>query len=383
MKIWRLVIDNSLLLILGAVAALVWANLDYEAYEHWAHQLHFPVNDIAMAFFFALAAKEVFEALLPGGALSSPRRAAMPVLAAIGGMVAPALIYVAIVRAAGTPGLERGWAIPCATDIAFSYLAIITVFNRSHPAIPFLLFLAICDDALGLIILAVFYPTGVVSLLYLVAWMAPAMALAWFMRRRNVQSYTPYIFGAGALSWAGLYFGGLHPALALVPIVTLMPHARRDMGIFHEHEDERTDTLSRFEHDFKVPVQIVLLFFGFANAGVPLSAAGTVTWAVLGALLIGKPLGVVAAVRLGEALGFERAPELNYRVMTIVGVAVGIGFTVALFFATAAFPEGATLNQAKMGALLSFVALPLTILAARAFGLTAGRTSAARIRPRE
>jgi len=382
-RLWRLVIDNSLLLIAGAVAALVWANVDHEGYESFAHRLHYPVNDIAMAFFFALAAKEVFEALLPGGALSSPRKAAMPVFAAVGGMIAPALMYALIVWVAGRPELVRGWAIPCATDIAFSYLAIITVFNRSHPAIPFLLFLAISDDALGLIVLALFYPTGDVSLLKVLAWMLPAMALAWLMRRRRVMAYWPYVFGAGALSWAGLYFGGLHPALALVPIVTLMPHAKSDMGIFHEHEDERTDTLSRFEHDFKVPVQFVLFFFGLANAGVPLTAAGTVTWAVLAALIIGKPVGVLLAVRLGEAFGFERAPELNYRVMAVVGIAVGIGFTVALFFATAAFPQGATLDQAKMGALVSFVALPLTIIAARALGVTGPRASAARTPPRE
>ena len=370
MKIWRFIIDNSLLLVGGAITALVWANVDGEGYQHFAHLLHYPVNDIAMAFFFALAAKEVFEALLPGGALSSPRKAAMPVFAAIGGMVAPAAIYALIVWATGRPDLVRGWAIPCATDIAFSYLAIITVFNRSHPAIPFLLFLAISDDALGLIVLAIFYPTGAVSLVKLLAWLLPAMGLAAYMRRRGVKSYWPYIFGAGALSWAGLYFGGLHPALALVPIVTLMPHAKSDMGIFHEHEDERTDTLSRFEHDFKVPVQFVLFFFGLANAGVPLSAAGTVTWAVLAALVVGKPLGVLLAVRLGEAFGFERAPELNYRVMTVIGIAVGIGFTVALFFATAAFPEGEILDRAKMGALLSFVALPLTIIAARVLRVT-------------
>src|SRR5688572_31558316 len=100
--------------------------------------MHFAVNDIGMVFFFALAAKEVFEATLPGGALASPRKAAMPVLAAVGGMTAPALIYIGIVTFAEMPELSRGWAIPCATDIAFSYLAIIAVFNRSHPAVPFL-----------------------------------------------------------------------------------------------------------------------------------------------------------------------------------------------------------------------------------------------------
>jgi Na+:H+ antiporter, NhaA family len=374
-KLWRLIIDNSLLLVAGALAALIWANLDLHSYEHYAHAMHFAVNDIGMVFFFALAAKEVFEATLPGGALSSPRKAATPVLAAIGGMAAPALIYVGIVTTAGNPELVRGWAIPCATDIAFSYLAITAVFNRTHPAVPFLLLLAIADDAMGLIILAVFYPSGAVSAGKLVAWLLPAMAFAELMRRRRVKSYWPYVFGTGALAWTGLYLGGLHPALALVPIVPLMPHAKRDLGMFDPREPHQADTLNRFEHDFKVPVQIVLFFFGFANAGVPLSAVGTVTWAVLAGLLIGKPLGILAFTRLGQALGFECAPGLNYRAIAVLGVAAAIGFTVALFFTTAAFPPGATLNAAKMGALLSFGALPLTIAIARLLKANATRAT--------
>ena len=375
MKLWRLVIDNSLLLVIGAVSALVWANIDLHSYEHYAHAIHFAVNDIGMVFFFALAAKEVFEATLPGGALASPRKAATPILAAIGGMVAPAAIYVAIVTMSGTPELARGWAIPCATDIAFSYLAVIAVFNRTHPAVPFLLLLAIADDAMGLIVLAVFYPSGAVSAGKLVAWLLPAMAFAELMRRRKIKPYWPYIFGCGALSWTGMYLGGLHPALALVPIIPLMPHAKRDLGMFDDREPKQPDTLSRFEHDFKVPVQIVLFFFGFANAGVPLSAVGTVTWAVLIALVVGKPLGILVATRLGDALGFERAPGLDYGAIAVLGVAAGIGFTVALFFTTAAFPPGDTLNAAKMGALLSFAALPLTILVARLLRVNRPRTT--------
>jgi NhaA family Na+:H+ antiporter len=364
-KLWRLVIDNSLLLVAGAVAALVWANVAHESYEHYAHALEFAVNDIGMVFFFALAAKEVFEATLPGGALASPRKAATPVLAAVGGMAAPAAIYVGIVSMTGNADLSRGWAIPCATDIAFSYLAIIAVFKRTHPAVPFLLLLAIADDALGLIVLAVFYPSGELAPGTLVAWLLPALAFAELMRRRKIESYWPYIFGAGALAWTGLYLGGIHPALALVPIVPLMPHAKRDLGMFDDREPARPDTLSQFEHAFKVPVQIVLFFFGFANAGVPFSAVGPVTWAVFVALIVGKPLGILAATWLGGMLGFQRAPGLDYRAVAVLGVAAGIGFTVALFFTTAAFPPGPVLNAAKMGALLSFGALPLTMLVAR------------------
>src|SRR5438067_6582978 len=160
----RTTIDQSLLLPIGAVAGLTWANVASASYARFANACHFVVNDIAMVFFFALATKEVVEATAPEGALSSVRRAATPVWAALGGMLVPAMIYIAIVRVAGQPGLARGWAIPCATDIAFSYLTAQFVLGTRHAGIPFLLLLAIADDAFGLVILALFYPTGPVRL---------------------------------------------------------------------------------------------------------------------------------------------------------------------------------------------------------------------------
>src|SRR5262245_17842654 len=116
------ILDNSLLLIAGAVIALVWANVGFDQYTRFTHAARFLVNDVGMVFFFALATKEVYEATLPGGPLSTGRQAAVPVLAAVGGMAAPASIYALSVWYLGRPDLVRGWAIPCATDIAFSYL---------------------------------------------------------------------------------------------------------------------------------------------------------------------------------------------------------------------------------------------------------------------
>jgi NhaA family Na+:H+ antiporter len=110
--------ENPLLLVVGTLIALAWANVDLHSYERLAHALHFAVNDVGMVFFFALAAKEVVEATVPGGALHSARRAAMPVLAATGGMIGPAAIFLALVRLTAANDLTRGWAIPCATDIA-------------------------------------------------------------------------------------------------------------------------------------------------------------------------------------------------------------------------------------------------------------------------
>ena len=167
---------------LGTLIALVWANVERESYVRFAHSLHFIVNDIGMAFFFALAAKEVVEATAPGGALHSPRRAAMPLVAAVGGMLGPALIFVTLTIVLDRPNLERGWAIPTATDIAFSYLAARIIFGAKHPAIPFLLLLAIADDALGLLIIAAFYPTGPVRLMDSRCSLGAGMLVAWGCR---------------------------------------------------------------------------------------------------------------------------------------------------------------------------------------------------------
>jgi Na+:H+ antiporter, NhaA family len=364
-RLARLVLENSLLLVAGTVAAVVWANLDLSSYDAVAHPLHFWVNDVGMVFFFALAAKEVFEATLPGGPLASPCRALSPLAAAVGGMVAPAVIYVSLASTVGPSDLVRGWAIPCATDIAFSAMIARNIFPPGHPAIPFLLLLAIADDALGLIILAIFYPSGSLSFPALIALMTAAILLAVWFRRRRIENFWPYIIGPGALSWAALYLGGFHPALALVPIVPFVPHGRRDLGLFDPREALEPDTLNRFDHWWATPVQFVLLLFGFANAGVPFGQIGPGTYYVLAALLLGKPLGILAFSSGARLLGARVPSGLQRGDLVVVGIAASIGFTVSLFFATAAFPEGSALSQTKMGALLSFLAAPLALVMSR------------------
>jgi NhaA family Na+:H+ antiporter len=368
---WAFMVDNSLLLVIGTLTALVWANLDLESYDRVTHgALHFIVNDIGMVFFFALAAKEIIEARLPGGPLAAPREAAVPLLAAAGGMIAPASLYVVLTLALDRPELMRGWAVPTATDIAFSYLAARLIFPRTHPAIPFLLLLAIADDALGLMLLAVFYPSGPLSFTSFAALMIPAIGVSIWLKQRRTMSFWPYVILGGGLSWSALYFGGVHPALALVPILPFMPHEKRDLGLFHQREVELPYTMNRFEHAFKVPVQFVLLFFGLANAGVPFGSVGSGTWVVFFSLIVGKPLGIVGLTVLGVKLGLRTPGGLTYGHALVVGLAAAIGFTVALFFTTAAFAPGSVLDEAKMGALLSFFAAPAAILVGRAMGLT-------------
>jgi NhaA family Na+:H+ antiporter len=349
------IVEHSLLLAVGAVIALIWANTPYlERYYRVAARLRFVVNDIGMVFFFALAAKEIVEATSPGGALHTWRRASLPAVGAVGGMVAPALIYIAYVYWDTQVVLLAGWAVPCATDIAFSYLVAKLIYKTTHhPAIPFLLLLAIADDALGLVILAVFYPVGELHPLVGSLLMVAAVAVSFGLRRAKVQSFWPYVVIGGALSWAALEEGGLHPALALVPIIPFLPHAPRDRGLFAKPLASAHDALTEFERTFKYPVQIVLLLFGFTNSGVRFGAVGAGTWAVLVAIVIGKPLGISLSVAVSVLAGLQLPPNLRWNDILVVGFAAGIGFTVALFFAVAAYPPGPILEQLKLGALLS------------------------------
>jgi NhaA family Na+:H+ antiporter len=374
-----LIVEHSLLLPAGAVIALLWSNVGAASYGRLAHALEFPVNHVGMAFFFALAAKEVVEAVAPGGALQSWRRAALPVTAAIGGMAGPALIYLAVIWLRGAPALARGWAIPCATDIAFSYLVARTIY-RQHPAIPFLLLLAIADDAFGLIILALFFPVGDLRLAAGAALLLAGVGVAWGLRRWRVRSFWPYVIAGGGLSWTALFLGGLHPALALVPIMPFLPHAARDPGLFVPAPEHARDPLSAFGQWWEHPVQGVLFLFGLVNAGVPLGAVGAGTWAVLTAVLVGKPLGIGVATIVAVWCGLELPHRLARRDVFVVGCAAAIGFTVALFFASAAFPAGPLLDQTRMGALLSVSGGALAIGVAAA--LRVGRfTSTAAARP--
>ena len=335
------IVSNSLLLPIGALTALVWANTALDTYLRFAQHAHFIVNDVGMTLFFALAAKEIVEATAPHGALHPVSKAATPVIAAIGGMLVPASMYLGLVAAMDVPELRRGWAIPTATDIAFSFLIARWVFGREHPAVPFLLLLAIADDAFGLVVLAVFYPTDVVRPIGFAAVLALALALCWTFRRARVMQFWPYIVIGGALSWVAFFHGGLHPALALVPIVPFVPHTARDAGLFEESQLPPRDPLGRFEEAVGVPTEVVLFLFGLVNAGVPIGHVGAGTWIVVAALVAGKPVGIVAAAALSRSM-FRATlrPTLTSRDLVVIGCTAGIGFTVALFFATAAFPDG-------------------------------------------
>lgn len=415
-RVWNFVTNYSILLISGAVIALIWANTDASSYQSFVHlvliddffighahvdeaghvhrtlTLHYLVNDVLMALFFAIAAKEVWEAvILKNGALRG-RKAATPLFATLGGMLGPITVYLGLASFLGSDiydAVARGWAIPTATDIAFSYLVGRIVFGAGHPAVRFLLLLAIADDAAGLIILAIFYPSAELAPIWLLLSLGVTLGVYflfnWLPRKldrgdelrsnstwiRTHLSFWPYAI-AGALSWYGFQESGLHPALGLLPIVLTLPHADRAFGIFAEAEQYLNDLLNHTEHLLKHPVEIILFFFGLLNAGVEFSSIGSPTWLVVSGLLIGKPVGVllfgwIAAfpMRLGLPTGMRTADLL------VVGCVAAIGFTVSLFIASVAFDGSVTLDgmnvqeAAKMGALFSFAAVFVSIAAGK------------------
>lgn len=266
--------------------------------------------------------------------------------------------------------MKNGWAISTATDIAFSYLVSRVIFGADHPANSFILLLAIADDAIGLIILAIFYPQGEMNLLWLVfSFGSSFIAYIVLNRRFRVRSFWPYL-AFGALSWYGFQEAGIHPALGLLPIILAMPHAETDLGIFAEEEKHRHDTLNEFEHRIKPFVEVVLFFFGLLNAGVLFSAAGDATYAVTFALLIGKPIGIfLFALIAVKVLGLQLPKGMNMKDVLVVGQIAGIGFTVALFVTGVALPSGLVQDAAKMGALFSFGSAILSFILAKMIGI--------------
>ncbi len=376
----NIIFGNSLLLILGAAAGLAWANLDEGSYRAMVHHqvtlgghsigLLFIVNEVLMAFFFALAGKEIWEAMLPGGPFHNPRRALSPLVATLGGMAGPAILYLAGAAMFGSSGdLHRGWAIPCATDIAFSYLVARLLFGPHHPAIPFLLLLAIGDDFAGLLVLAIFYAESSVTLTWMLLAVA-GLALGLLMRRYGVHRWWWYILGPGTLCWLGFDLSGLRPALGLLPIIPLLPHSQIHTPESKDLTPDQKQTLHLFEEHLERPVEVLLMFFGLFNAGVPLSQPGTVTWLVLAALLVGKPLGIFGCTMIVAWVFKIALPHgVTPRHLLVIGMLAGIGFTVSLFVATVAFDEGPLQDAAKLGTLASLVAAGPAWLVSRLMGL--------------
>ncbi len=400
----------GIMLVLATVLALVWANSPWShiyrdlfeetdfhiGLEAWALKkpLVLWINDALMALFFLLVGLEIKREVLLGE-LSSVRKAALPIAAAMGGMAAPALIYAAINW--GQPGL-RGWGVPMATDIAFAIGALALLGGRAPHALRiFLVSLAIVDDLGALLVIAFVYTEDVAGAY--IGYAAIVMGVLSVMNWLGIRSFLPYLL-VGAWLWLFIFLSGVHATIAGVLLAMTIPaQGRADIPNFllaaksnldlikRESEGGRSagesevvrSTLHDLQRDCDLVLPplhrletrlhnwisfVVLPIFALANAGVDLGGAylpeekaaapggmRVLVGTLLG-LLIGKPLGIVGFSWLAVKLGIAAAPEsLSWRHITGAGILGGIGFTMALFIASLAFGSGPLLDQAKVGVL--------------------------------
>jgi NhaA family Na+:H+ antiporter len=337
----------GVVLMAAAAAALIVANSPWgPAYEHLIHGklgpmglLHW-INDGLMAVFFLFVGLEVKREVVAGD-LSTPAARRLPVIAAMAGMVAPALVYLAVTG--GDPALIRGWAIPSATDIAFAIGVLALLGSRAPASLKlFLTTVAIVDDIGAVAIIALAYTSGL-KLWALVA-AAVLLGLLFLLNRRGVKTLWPYLLLA-LLLWAAVLQSGVHATVAGVLAALFVP-----LG------DDGHAPLDRLEHALSPWVSYAILpVFGFANAGVRFGDAPL--WAPLPlgvalGLFLGKQIGVFGAMRGAVALKLADRPE-GAGWMQLYGVALlaGIGFTMSLFIGGLAFRDPVLIEEVKIGVL--------------------------------
>ncbi|MCW5953936.1 MAG: Na+/H+ antiporter NhaA [Propionibacteriaceae bacterium] len=352
---------GGILLLAAAAIALILANsplqsfyADLSALRLGPAALHLdlPLSlwaaDGLLAVFFFVVGVELKHELF-AGSLRQPKEAAVPVFAAIGGMLAPAVLFVALLLALGDPAAWHGWAIPTATDIAFA-LAVLAIFGRGLPRAlrTFLLTLAVVDDLLAIIVIAAFYTASIhpVSLFASVAAIA-VFGLLVRIRRHRWWLLIP----VGVVAWAFMHASGIHATIAGVALGFTVP-----AFAIHDETESRThqldDAVRPFSAAFALPV------FAFFAAGVTLTGgSGTVFdqpvfLATLVALVAGKLLGVMGATALVTRFTPFRLPDsIGLRDLLPIGFLCGIGFTVSLLITELSYDDGTHFRAAKVGIL--------------------------------
>jgi Na+:H+ antiporter, NhaA family len=363
MRAIRYGLEHALAVPIGAVVALLWANTLPDSYFTTSTTLAFWINDVGMTLFFAFALQEVIETMVAGGALHTWRRATLPVLAAIGGSIGAVAAYELYVQSGDEQVLRAGWPIVCGVDAAVGYFVARSVV-RGKGATSFLLLLAIASNAIGLVVIGFREPliqqrpAGILII-------AIAIVVSIGFRQLRLRNFWPHLLIAGSIAWCGFAVTGLHPALALLPIVPFFPHAARNLDMVHDAPHGPHDSPSHFEHVFRVPVQIVLFLFALVNAGVLLRGYGTGSWAILWGTLVGRPIGTLVTVAAAVVIGFHLPHNVNWRGLIVICVAASVGFVFALFYATATVPVGPVLQELKVGALLTIVGAAIAVALAR------------------
>lgn len=374
---------SGIVLLAAAVLALAWASSPWAASYHalWQASVALPVagfdaprtlewfvNDVLMVVFFFVVGLELRREQ-HHGALSDVRRALLPALAAIGGMVVPALVYLAL---AGRPETRAGWGIPMATDIAFA-VGVLTLLGRRVPSglRVLLLALAVIDDLGAIVVIALFYSRGVN--VFGVGVAALGLVVTFALRALGVRLKLAYVI-PGAIVWAGVYAAGIHPTIAGV-VIGLMTPVNVDATSGRSPADELIDMLHPWVAFGILPL------FALANAGVSLhelaleASTAHIALGVTFGLWLGKPLGVLVACALTMRAGVGALPSaLGWRHLCVLGLTAGIGFTMALFVAQLAFTDPAQLAAAKVGVLGASALAAVTSLIAGRLLLTAADT---------
>lgn len=355
-KFVQLAEEWSLPLISGVIIALLWANADYSSYHNLVHHhifaeinFHFLVNDIFLVLFFGSVTIEIMHEFSAGGALFPVKKALVNIFAAWGGVLMPILIFYGLNAVFGHTEYASGWAVGTATDIAIALLFAKLIFPKKHPALAFLLFLAIIDDFIGLGIIALFYPDAdkpfQPACLILIAL---AMLAAMYLHKTKTKTYLPYLLPA-LISWLGLYTANLHASLALVWIIPFIP----------------AQPLHKLEQHLKPIVTFGLFFFGLANAGIAFGNISVLTVIILSSLIIGKTAGIALFIKIGALAGFTTDKRINNADIILIGLTASIGLTVSLFIADIAYTDTSLQDAAKMGALLSIISGFCAVLLAK------------------
>lgn len=354
---------GGILLMLVAVLAVLVANSSLlESYESILHTyvlgmsvLHW-INDGLMAIFFLLVGLEIKREVL-NGQLSSWSRRILPGVAALGGMIGPALVYLFFnTQEAGHP---RGWAIPAATDIAFA-LGVLSLLGSRVPVSlrVFLTALAIIDDLGAVLIIALFYTSSLNMMALLAA--ALVVLILWGMNRAGVVRLLPYML-LGAVLWYLVLKSGMHATIAGVLLALTIPLRTAKTSNVNDNEEP---PLLHLEHALVPWVTFLIVpVFGFANAGVSLqgmtwtSVLEPVPLGVALGLLLGKQIGVFVAAMLAIRLGWADLPaRATWKQLYGVALLCGIGFTMSLFIGMLAFPEMQALqSEVKIGVLLGSI----------------------------
>ena len=362
----RLESSGGILLIGAALLALACANSPLQAwYEGFrampvavligdlqiAKPLLLWINDGLMAVFFLLVALELKREML-SGQLSDRDQVLLPLLCAAAGVAMPAIIFWGINH--GDAAALRGWAIPAATDIAFA-LGILSLLGSRVPVGMKLLLstIAVADDLAAIVIIALFYSSGLSGVA--LAWAGVAIAAMAVLNRRGVRALTPYLL-LGVVVWVCVLKSGVHATLAGVVTGLMIPHRSPDDGAGDGAGDGASSPLATLEHALHPWVAYAILpTFAFANAGLHLGALTPadllkpVPLGVALGLLVGKPVGVIGAALLARATGLARFPEgMDAGSMVGLGLLCGIGFTMSLFIGTLAFGDAPELARTSV-----------------------------------